>query len=369
MVTIVKILNKKNLQQAVDMATVGRFKFKHGALKFVPHAAANIALLKDDVGRYMYRSMPYTMFYITDTKTRLIHAPCFRDKLLQYAVSLVLSKELNKRFINDSYACIKNKGPQKALLKLKYYQNKAYCNYKYPKLVKIDISKFFYTINRSVVFNILGKYVKCEDTRILLAEKLKFYVSAKGLPLGNLTSQIFANMILNEFDHFVKRHLRVKYYVRYADDMFMIVNGKKEAERIKKESIIYLHEKLDLSVNPKKCYIRPANDIVGLGFRLLRNNKTGFQALTPLSQTRNKLYKLLKTKLIIDKSLMSHMRRAWIRGKTKLKRKATLEDIIIRMNSWYGHVKLGRVKKFIEKVFKRNNVKDIIFTGEKFIKA
>lgn len=219
-INIVKILNYRNLNKAIKRATRGRFKYKNGAVKFNINYPYSLSFLKEMINSYEYRTKGYGQFLIKDSKKRIIHVPCFTDKLMQYSINNILAPVLENMYIKDSYACIKGKGPQKAVLRLKYFQYKAYRIYKNPILIKIDIKSFFYSINRAEVFDILCGIIKCEDTRILLAEILKFLPSSKGLPLGNLTSQQFANMLLNKFDQYAKRTLRLEFYLRYADDIF-----------------------------------------------------------------------------------------------------------------------------------------------------
>lgn len=359
---IVKILNYRNLYKAVKKSIHGRFKYKAGALRFCKDKLGNIRLLKYLINNLMYQAGTYSKFFVLDSKRREIHAPCFIDKLVQYAINNIMSTVIEKTFISDSYACIKGKGPKAAVEKIKIYQRRAYKHYKEPILVKIDLSKFFYSINRSAVFDILCKKISCVDTRILLVEKLKFNVSKKGLPLGNLTSQQFANILLNQFDHYVKRVLRVKYYIRYADDMFFIVDSKENAKKLLEHCREWIKYNLDLNTNPKKCFYRPANEIVGLGYKIFIDKE-----MQMLSRSRKKLYKILNQTHVIDKSLMGTVRRVWIKNKRTLYRPITVEDTLIRLNSWYGHAKLVKIHSYIYRTLERCGRTDIIFTGEKFV--
>lgn len=367
-VNIVKILNYRNMYKSLKKVTRGRFKYKNGAIKFILKYPFSLILLKDMVNGYRYYTKGYGQFIIKDTKKRIIHVPCFTDKLIQYSINNVLAPKLESMYIKDSYACIKDKGPQAAVLKLKYFQYKAYKVYKNPILVKIDISRFFYSINRSLVFDILCCGIKCEDTRILLGEILKFLPANKGLPLGNLTSQQFANMLLNKFDQYVKRTLKLEFYLRYADDIFIIVDGKSRAKKVLELSKIYLKERLDLTAHPKKCYYEPANNIIGLGHRIVYDKATGKNKILLLSRNKNKLYKILKINQVVDKSLTGILTRDSVKDDSKsLLRPATIEDILIRLNSWNGHVRLVKSEKYIQRVLKRNGVKSIFYTGEKFM--
>ena len=274
---------------------------------------------------------------------------------------------LEKSSIEDSYACITGRGPQKAILTLRLYQHNAFKEYKHPKLVKIDISKFFYTINRDKIFTLLCKRIECEDLRILLAEKLKFVYSPKGLPLGNLTSQQFANMLLNEFDHYVKDDLKIKYYVRYADDIFIIINGKDNAKKVLRNSIKWLDYNLDLKCNPNKCFHEPATTIVALGYKIFYNKEYNSNIIYLLSRNKNTLYKTLKLEYVKDKSIRSIMIvNDKNNSKNSIYRKATVEDIVLRLNSWKGHAKLANLEKYIERTLIRSGRNDIVYENGKF---
>lgn len=348
----------------------GRFKFKNAASKFVFRYPLSMIILKKSILDYSYTTSDYGRFYITDTKTREIRTPSFRDKLVQYAINNICSKTIEKMYIKDSYACIKGRGPQAAVLKLKKYQCLAYKYYKEPILVKLDISKFFYSINRYKVFDLLCKIIKCEDTRILLAEKLKFLYSRKGLPLGNLTSQQFANLLLNSYDQYAKRTLKIKYYIRYADDIFIIADGKEKAKEIIELSKHYLEYNLDLKCNPKKCYYGPANTIVGLGYKIIYDMKRNKNYILLLSRNKRKLYKIFRIKYVMDKTLTGILKKDGCKYKNKsLFREANVDDILIRLNSWLGHAKLANLNKYIIRTLKRNKIDYIKYENNKFSKV
>lgn len=364
---IVDVCSIKNLTNAYRKSTKARFKYKIAAMNFSSNLGFNIHMLREMIRSYRYENKGYSMFVIKDRKERNVHVPCFRDKVVQHAMNNVIKPMLEKHYIKDSYACITGKGPQEAIKTIKKYQYETFRKYRYPVLVKLDISKFFFTINRDEIFNLICKYIECEDLRVLIAEKLKFEYSPKGLPLGNLTSQQFANMLLNRYDHYAKRNLKIKYYVRYADDIFIIVDGKERAKEVMKDSIEWMKYELDLQCNPSKCYYIPATTIVALGYKIVHNKKTRKNMILLLSRNKNRLYKILKLKRVKDKSIRTTM---LVKDKSVhrkgILRPATTEDIVLRLNSWIGHAKLSHLDKYILRTIKRNPRPDIKYENDIF---
>lgn len=361
---LASICNSRNMNRAVKIATRGRFRYKPTAMMWCKYPHMFNKLLKKIIRQGKYKTGKYTKFTIMDTKKRIIHAPSFIDKLVQYMLNFKIRNIYEPSYIQDSYACIRNKGPQACVKQLVRYQRLAYKNYQEPILVKLDISKFFYSINRSVIFNILCKKITDIKVRALLVEKMKFNVSNKGLPLGNLTSQQFANVLLNEIDQYIKRQLKVKYYVRYADDMFLLVDGRIYGKYILDMCNKYIEDVLDLKCNKNKCYIKSASKIEALGYIIYQE---GYIRL--LGRNKRRLTKILKTRYVLDKGISTTIRRNMIYNKKTNFKVATQEDILIRLNCWYGHFKLANVYGLIDSVWERTGESRFRFDKEldKFI--
>lgn len=356
---LLSVCNSRNINKAVKRATRGRFRYKPTAMVWCKYSHMFNKLLKLTIRQGKYKTGKYTKFIIMDTKKRIIHAPSFIDKVVQYTLNFKIRNIYEPSYIQDSYACIRGKGPQACVEQLVRYQRLAYKNYQEPVLVKLDISKFFYTINRSVVFNILCKKLTDIKVRALLVEKLKFNVSSKGLPLGNLTSQQFANVLLNELDQYIKRCLKVKYYVRYADDMFLLVDGKEYGKHIMNMCNRYIEDVLDLTCNKNKCYVKSANKIEALGYVIYQE---GYIKL--LGRNKRRLSKILRTRYVLDKGITTTIRRNMIFNKKSNFRRATKEDILIRLNCWYGHFKMANVHGLIDTVWERTGEKRFRFDKE-----
>ena len=177
-------------------------------------------------------------------------------RLLHHAIYRVLYPYFDKKFIGDSYSCRLNKGTHKAIGRFRYLSRKvSKNNTKQCWILKCDIKKFFASIDHSTLLYIIGKYIEDENVTWLLSQIITSF--DKGLPLGNLTSQLLVNIYMNEFDQFVKHELRVKYYIRYADDFVLLSSGKttlckSDLHRIRN----FLENKLKLSLHPDKVFIK-----------------------------------------------------------------------------------------------------------------
>lgn len=192
----------------------------------------NIFSLHGDLTNHIYNHGGYQAFKINDPKPRDIHKASVRDRLLHHAIYRILYFFFDKTFIADSYSCRLNKGTHKAINRfLRYSYRVSKNNTKTCWVLKCDIRKFFANIDHKILIEILKEYISDEDSVKLLENIIESFSSAKekniGLPLGNLTSQLFVNIYMNKFDQFVKHKLKVKYYIRYADDFVILSNNKK----------------------------------------------------------------------------------------------------------------------------------------------
>ncbi len=189
--------------------------------KYILKAEINIETiicnLEEDLRNGTYKPGEYRVFTIYEPKERVIMALPFRDRIVhQWYVEEFIKPYFLKRFIKDSYACIPTKGVHIATYNLQRYMRKMEINNGDYFILKCDIEKFFYNIDKTVLFGILED--KISDKKVLnLSRIILDDLEGKGIPIGNYTSQFFANIYLNELDMFIKHNLRVKYYVRYMD--------------------------------------------------------------------------------------------------------------------------------------------------------
>jgi len=252
------IISLKNLHIAWNEFLPGK-KNKPDVAEFALNLGENICMLHNDLRNKTYRHGSYKHFKISDPKPRDIHKASVRDRLLHHAIHRVLYPFFDPKFISDSYSCREGKGVHKALDRFRDFGRSASFNHtKTVYVLKCDIRKFFASIDHSILIKILEKHIADTDIlRLLENVTHSFHTSeGKGLPLGNLTSQLLVNIYMNEFDQFVKHKLKVKYYIRYADDFVIFSQDKRYlSERLRKMGD-FLSNDLYLSLHPDKVYIR-----------------------------------------------------------------------------------------------------------------
>ncbi len=205
-----------------------------------------------------YQHNQYHKFVVCDPKQRIVHKANVVDRIMhQYIVDeLFISSE--KRFICDTYACRKWKGVHLAVKRLEYFirlvTNNNQSNAWY---LKCDIKKFFDSIDHSVLLKKI-KEISTEQNYWIIKEIVSSFSKTKnkGLPLGNVTSQLFANYYLNDFDHFLKHSCGVKYYIRYADDFIIIHPDRVFLERLLEDIIKFLEYNTKLVIHPNKITIK-----------------------------------------------------------------------------------------------------------------
>jgi RNA-directed DNA polymerase len=232
----------------------------------------NIFNLHQDLKNKSYTHGEYKAFKISDPKPRDIHKASVRDRLLHRAIYRILYQYFDKKFIYDSYSCRINKGTHRAIKRFETFSRKvSKNNTKICWVLKCDIRKFFANIDHVILKQILTRYIQDTDTLSLLGNIIssfhtksttnsamaEFVVSNKrGLPLGNLTSQLLVNIYMNEFDQYIKHKLKVKYYIRYADDFIILSEDNKCLENLVPVISEFLSQHLKLQLNPDKLYIK-----------------------------------------------------------------------------------------------------------------
>jgi len=215
----------------------------------------NIFSLHNDLKNKIYKHSNYEAFKINDPKPRDIHKANVRDRLLHHAIYRILYPYFDKKFIYDSYSCRIEKGTHKAIYRFESFIRKvSKNNTKQCWVLKCDIKKFFASIDHNILKSILEKNTQDKDTLWLLNNIIDSF--QKGLPLGNLTSQLLVNIYMNEFDQYVKHKLKIKYYIRYADDFVVLSEDKKYLENVLKQMKEFLENNLKLTMHPNKVFIK-----------------------------------------------------------------------------------------------------------------
>ncbi len=253
------IISIENLLEAWQEFVRGK-KRRRDVEEFQRYLMENIISLHKDLAEKTYTHSVYEAFNISDPKPRNIHKAKVRDRLLHHAIYRKLYPYFDRRFISDSYSCRIGRGTHRAIKQFKKYAWKASKNNTRTLwILKCDIKKFFASIDQGILMEILTKQIIDADILFLLERVINSFYSTelgKGLPLGNLTSQLLVNIYMNEFDQFIKHKIKAKYYIRYADDFVFISGDKNWLEIILYRISDFLSQKLKLQLHPDKVFIK-----------------------------------------------------------------------------------------------------------------
>jgi len=249
----------------------------------------NILKLHKELKDKTYEHSNYFSFYVKDPKLRHIHKACVKDRVLHHAVFRILYPIFDKSFIFDSYSCRIGKGTHRAVNRLNEFAKKvSKNNTKTCFVLKLDVKKFFDSINQDILLGLIKRKIQDKYAIWLIDKIIKSFSS--GLPLGNITSQLFANIYLNELDKYVKHKLREKYYIRYCDDFVILDTSRKYLEGLIKKIDDFLKNNLKLVLHPNKIIMKKYSqgiDFLGYvsfpHFRILRvkTRKRMFKKVNP----------------------------------------------------------------------------------------
>ncbi len=328
-----QIYDFENLLQAYRRARKGK-KQTPEMYAFHFNLEENLWNLHHDLQSGTYQPGPYRNFYIHDPKRRKISAAPFRDRVVHHALCGVIEPLFERKFIYDSYANRKGKGTHRAIERAQGWVRR------YPYALKTDILKFFPSVDHQILEEILARTIACPPTlalcRTILASGAGVLANEypmqwfpqddlfsplerrRGLPIGNLTSQFWANVFLNRLDHFIKEALRCRGYLRYVDDLVIFGESKAALWHIRDQIGDYLQQ-MRLSLHPRKTHVLPTRrGIPLLGFRIFSTHR-----------------RLLGSSLHRARRRLRHQRRALGRG--------DLTPDVLRQSlaSWIGHVKHG----------------------------
>jgi len=325
------------------------------ALKFEFNLENNLHELLKELNNRTYNPARSVCFAVLEPTPREIFAADFKDRIVHHLLINEIGEIFEKKFIFDSCSCRKNKGTHFCIDRLKNFIKKITKNYtKRTYYYQLDISGFFMSIDKQILYNLIESRIKKEKTakkwenKILwLSKKIIFNEptenciykgnknllklipdrkslfkarEGKGLPIGNYSSQFFANIYLNELDQFIKRKLKCKYYVRYVDDIILLSKSRKELRLWKNKIDIFLQKNLLLKLNPKKQIFQSVDK--GVDF-------LGYFIKPKYNLVRKRVKKNLKRKLYFYKKLLNYNN-----PDDKL-----LKKILSSINSYYGHFK------------------------------
>lgn len=341
-----KVCDYNTLKLAYKQTQLGSRKYRKEAINFDMSRERKLVELWRQLKCKSYSPGSYIEFYVYEPKARLIHAPHIRDKIVQFSVHTVLQEIYQPVFIRDSYACLKGRGTHEAVKSIQHYMRLAQRKYSTPYILKIDVTKYFYSINRDILKRLYRKKIHRKETDFL--QLLDMIVDSspegdKGLPLGNVTSQDFANIYLNEVDQYCKRYLGLKWYVRYMDDITIILPDKDTAKEVLSKVSNYITNYLDLELNGK-TQIYPLNQGI---------NTLGFKIHTTHKLVRDNSKKAMKRRI-------KEMNRKLEAGLM------TEKEIQIAVNAWLGHARHSNSYNLCKRIFKEYSYIKIESEKQKF---
>ena len=285
---IKRIYSWENLFNAYQHAAKGKW-FEDEVAKFSQNLEENLIEIQNELIKKTYKVGMYHEFYVYEPKNRLVMALKFKDRVVQWAVYLQVNDKLDNEMICHSYACRIGKGTTKAADKLQEWCTIVSRKSEDWYYLKLDISKYFYRVNHKVLLDILkrkfpnqdgfiwlmSEIIECSHTPFglppgkkvdeVLPEERLYDV---GMPIGNLTSQMLANLCLNELDQYIKHELSVHYYIRYMDDMIILHNNHRVLKSLKQIIENYLNNILKLELNSKTTINKVKNGISFVGCRI-----------------------------------------------------------------------------------------------------
>ncbi|MBW3018598.1 reverse transcriptase/maturase family protein [Candidatus Woesearchaeota archaeon] len=264
------LISPENLENAYWKARKHKSK-NPKVIEFEKHWRLHLAILHKELRTRTYKPKPLKKFILRDPKTRTICVSSFRDRIVHHALINILQPIFEPRFICDSYASRKLKGTLPAIKRFYQFLRKTTKNStRHAFVLKADIKHYFQTVDHTILLEIIRKRIKDENTIWLIKTILDnnpYTTTGKGMPLGNWTSQFFANIYLNELDQYVQHILRIKHYIRYVDDFVIMERSKDKLQGYENEILVFLNN-LKLKLHPNKCKIIPVSrPIKFLGFR------------------------------------------------------------------------------------------------------
>lgn len=288
-----KITSIENMLQAHKNALKGK-RNNDSATRFNYNLISHLTKLQTELKNDRYKPSAYRNKTICEPKLRLIEAPAYRDRIVHHSIHQLLCPFYEKIFINDSFACRPNRGTHSATKRVQYF-----LRYAQPELYvcQIDISKYYASINHNKLIEILSDRIDdkrlinlltiiinstdsgTEHDHLFDPDSYFFTKGRRGIPIGNLTSQLFANVYLHQADNYAKQHFKIRNYVRYMDDILFFHHDKAQLHKWKKAMTKFLYEELYLTINPRKVRIYPARQgvsfvgfIINPSYKLIRSS-------------------------------------------------------------------------------------------------
>jgi retron-type reverse transcriptase len=335
-----QIINFENILLAAKKAQKGK-RFQEKVLQFNYHLETELNQIQQELISKTYQPGNYKTFYIKEPKWRMISAAPYRDRVVHHALCNILVSLIEPTFINQSYANRVGYGTHKALKQFTQFARSS----RY--VLQCDIRKYFPSIDHEILKQLIRKKIKCSDTLWLIdtiinnsnpQETIIEYFSGdnlitpverkRGLPIGNLTSQFFANVYLNPFDHFIKEELKIQKYLRYVDDFALFSDDKNHLKEARIALENYL-ENLRLKIHPIKSQLfETEHGASFLGFRIFKDH---------IKVRNNNLHRARHR----NKKLQQNYKQGTI----------DLKQICQSLQSWEAHLKHGDTWQLRKQIF------------------
>lgn len=299
-----------NVQKAYNKARKCK-RYRKEVLIFTKDKEENLEKVRNDIIDMTYKPSEYRYFKVFEPKERQIMALPFYDRVIQHAVNNVLEPIFDKRFIFHSYACRKGKGMHGASDTLKGWLHvwQKFHPEQPLYVIKADIHHYFQSINHDVLKAEIRKVIKDAGTLKLTDEIIDHngtMPDGTGIPVGNLTSQLFANIYLNRLDQYVKHNLGARYYMRYMDDFIISSPDKEQLRHWLADIERFLREELRLELNPKTTILAAKNGIDFVGYKhRATHRKVRRDSIKRIKRTIKKYQKGIITKEQLQKSIDS----------------------------------------------------------------
>ena len=326
-----KKLTFENLLKAHERASKHKTN-KIEVLKFNVDLETNIHSILRELKNGMYRLSKYKEFTIYEPKERIIKCLPYKDRIVhQWYIYEFIKPYIIPRLISTTCACIDGRGTHYAVKLTQKYMRIMKRKYGDYYILKLDIKKYFYNIDKDILYKIMCEYIS--DKKLLNLTRKFIYDNneSKGIPIGNYTSQYFANIYLDKLDKYIKEYLKVKYYIRYMDDFVMLINEKDECIHLKKKISEFLNEYLHLELNSKSRYYPNKMGINFCGYRIYETH------MLVRHRSKKKMRKNIKV---------------W--NKLYNENKLNVDKLIRSLNSWLGHVKHANsynlVNRYLNKI-------------------
>ena len=286
---------------------------KREILEFEIDLESNIINILRELKEERYKLGKYREFKVFEPKERIIKSLPYKDRIVQqWYVEEFIKPFFVPRMIYDSYACIEQRGTHKAVDQVQRYMKRMKKEFPNYYVLQGDIRKFFFSINRNKLYEILKRKIK--DKKLLELTYLFIFDNedSASIPIGNYTSQYFGNIYLNELDWYIKNKLKVKYYVRYLDDFIVFGRSKKECKEIKEKIGIFLKDKLMLEYNPKSRYYPSRLGIDFCGYRIFEKYRLVRKRSKKKIKKNIKIWKKLKSEGKLNKKKMEQSYKSWL---------------------------------------------------------